>query len=156
LGVRHRHERVADHDRRIDTATNTVTTNITDTLRGQFGGGSFPQGIAIVAPRQAADLAVSVADSADPVALGDTYTSVQTVTDAGPTPATGVTTNLILSGTANLMALAMSCESGRIGPISYVMVSVIVADWVGIPVVRHCSTLSWVVTFARVAVRPAP
>ncbi|SDH36248.1 DUF11 domain-containing protein [Nonomuraea jiangxiensis] len=44
------------------------------------------------------DLAVSVADSADPVNLGTTFTDTITVTNNGPTAATGVTATLALTG----------------------------------------------------------
>lgn len=38
----------------------------------------------------------------------------------------------------------------------YVMVSVMTADWVAMPVVRHRTTSSRAATFTRVAVRPVP
>jgi Ca2+-binding RTX toxin-like protein len=53
-----------------------------------------------------AELAVAVTESADPVALGDTYTYLTTVTNNGPDPASSVQTGTTVSGAANTIVSA--------------------------------------------------
>ena len=68
----------------IDLATNTPGTPIT------VGDAPFGIAIASVTVPDSADLAVTIGDSADPVALGDSYTYTATVTNNGPSAATGI------------------------------------------------------------------
>ncbi|HKR50430.1 MAG TPA: IPT/TIG domain-containing protein [Pseudonocardiaceae bacterium] len=58
-----------------------------------------------------ADLAASLADSADPVALGDTFTDTLTVTNNGSATATGTTASITMSG-ASAGILAASPSQG--------------------------------------------
>ncbi|MEV8637887.1 CARDB domain-containing protein [Streptosporangium sp. NPDC051023] len=73
------------------------------------------------------DLAASVADSADPVNLGTTFTDTLTVANNGPTGATGVTASVTLSGASagilsatssqgscSISAPAVSCTLGSL------------------------------------------
>ncbi|MEK8108202.1 hypothetical protein NKG94_30990 [Micromonospora sp. M12] len=76
----------------IDTATNTVTATV------PAGRGASGVAIASVTSPPAADLSAAVADSADPAALGGTYTYSTTITNNGPDNATGVNTTITLSG----------------------------------------------------------
>ena len=55
---------------------------------------------------------VSVAESADPAALGDTYTYTTTVTNNGTDPATGVSTTVTLSGTAARTIVSATSTQG--------------------------------------------
>ncbi|SDL54044.1 CARDB domain-containing protein [Nonomuraea jiangxiensis] len=59
-----------------------------------------------------ADLAVQVADSADPVNLGSTFTDTVTVTNNGPAGATGVTATLALSGSASAGIVSATPSQG--------------------------------------------
>ncbi|XVV15818.1 CARDB domain-containing protein [Actinoplanes sp. CA-131856] len=55
-----------------------------------------------------ADLGVTLADSPDTVALGGTYTYTATVSNKGPSPASGVTAKIMLSGAARTIRSATS------------------------------------------------
>ncbi len=54
------------------------------------------------------DIAVSVTDSPDPVALGGTVTYTVTVTNSGPSAAAGVTVTNFIPATANLISFSAS------------------------------------------------
>jgi uncharacterized repeat protein (TIGR01451 family) len=88
----------------LPTATGTVTANTA--LEGMGPLGSDSTTTEIIAGSSSADLTAAVADSADPVALGDTYTYTTTVTNNGTSDATGVTTDITLSGTTNTITAA--------------------------------------------------
>ena len=88
----------------IDTATNAVTATI--------AVGAFPYAVAFATPGAApsTDLSVTVADSADPVSKGGTFTYTATITNNGPDAATGVSLSTTLSGTARTIISAAASQ----------------------------------------------
>ncbi|MEV0646631.1 hypothetical protein AB0I28_15340 [Phytomonospora sp. NPDC050363] len=62
------------------------------------------------APPAGADLATTVADSADPVGLGATYTYSATVTNNGPAAVTDASASITLSGAARTIAAATTTQ----------------------------------------------
>ncbi|MCX5203185.1 hypothetical protein OG897_17240 [Streptomyces sp. NBC_00237] len=84
----------------LPTAEGTVTAHAV--LSSQVGGpeGSDTTTTTIDDVAAGADLATTVADAPDPVALGDTFTDTVTVTNNGPGDATSVATSVSYTGAA--------------------------------------------------------
>ncbi|MFI0977697.1 hypothetical protein ACH4SP_11835 [Streptomyces sp. NPDC021093] len=83
----------------LPTATGIVTANTLLEGMGPLGADSTTTTITD-APPAGADLATTVADSPDPVALGDSFTDTVTVTNNGPGNATSAATSIAYTGAA--------------------------------------------------------
>lgn len=100
-------ELMMDPDAPADTTMTSGTVTNFDHAGVQNGQGPYT---AKTPPPPPADLAVSVTDSADPVALGGSYTYTTTVTNNGPGAATGVTAATTLSGAAGSIVSAVASQ----------------------------------------------
>ncbi|MCX5206077.1 hypothetical protein OG897_32265 [Streptomyces sp. NBC_00237] len=78
-----------------------VTIDVATTGPGAAGSDSTTTTIGPVGP-SGADLATTVSDTPDPVALGDSFTDTVTVTNNGPGDATGVETTVTYTGAATV------------------------------------------------------